>query len=82
MGLHSSMVRLVLRKPTLIPALVALSWASRPKRWYLRPPFLPLPPSEYLRWRMHTAYGDLGGDPPLRESARYLRWTWRMRRSR
>ena len=26
--------------------------------WYRRPPFLPLPPSNYLRWRLHTAYGS------------------------
>ncbi|MEX1256179.1 MAG: hypothetical protein WEG36_01050 [Gemmatimonadota bacterium] len=82
MGLHSSMVRLVLRHPSLIPALLALSWASRPRRWYLRSPYLPIPPAPYLRWRMETAYGDGTHQPPQREGARYLRWTWRMRRAR
>jgi hypothetical protein len=28
-----------------------------PRRWYLRPPFLPLPPLDYLNWRLKTAYG-------------------------
>jgi hypothetical protein len=28
-----------------------------PRRWYLRPPFLPMPPRDYLNWRLKTAYG-------------------------
>jgi hypothetical protein len=82
MGLYGSMARLVVRNPSLIPALLALSWASRPRRWFLHPPFLPIPPANYLRWRLETAYGEGVHDPPQREGARYLRWTWRMRRAR
>ena len=29
-----------------------------PKDWYRRPPFLPLPPADYFRWRLRTAYGE------------------------
>ena len=29
-----------------------------------RPPFLPLPDREYLRWRMYTAYADEAAVPP------------------
>jgi hypothetical protein len=28
-----------------------------PRDWYSRPPFLPLPPRDYLDWRLKTAYG-------------------------
>jgi hypothetical protein len=29
-----------------------------PSDWYRKPPFLPLPPKDYLSWRLHTAYGQ------------------------
>src|SRR2546430_7431012 len=38
--------------------LARLAWSFRARDWYRRPPFLPLPPRDYLRWRMFTAYGD------------------------
>jgi hypothetical protein len=28
-----------------------------PRDWYKRAPFLPLPPRNYLQWRLRTAYG-------------------------
>ncbi|MEX0856107.1 MAG: hypothetical protein WD056_00930 [Gemmatimonadota bacterium] len=82
MGLHRAMAGLVLRHPTLIPALLALAWASRPEGWYRRFPFLPIPDAAYLRWRMETAYGDPAATPPARDAARYLHWTSQMRRRR
>ena len=82
MGLRRAMVRLILRRPWLIPDLVGLAWASRARGWYRRPPFLPLPPDAYLRWRMETAYGDADSEPPLEDLARFLRWASRMRRRR
>lgn len=80
MGLHRSMARVVLRRPRLLLALLGLAWAARERGWYLRPPFLPLPPSSYLRWRAETAYGNPDADPPQVEVARYLAWAARMRR--
>jgi hypothetical protein len=42
--------------------------------WWRRPPFLPLPSPDYLRFRMETAYGA-GDHPPEPEDLRtYLRW--------
>jgi len=26
--------------------------------WYRHAPFLPIPPRDYMQWRMFTAYGD------------------------
>ena len=54
--------------------LLSLAWAMRTRGWYRTPPFLPVPPAEYLRWRMHTAYGDENALPPLRDVLRYARW--------
>ena len=60
--------------PRVALDLVSLAWAMRSRGWYRRPPFLPLPPAEYLRWRMHTAYGDERALPPVRDVLRYARW--------
>jgi hypothetical protein len=38
-------------------ALVRFYGRTIPRDWYRRPPFLPLPPKDYVRWRWHTAYG-------------------------
>jgi hypothetical protein len=63
-----------IRSPTLIPALATVAWRFRRRRWYARPPFLPLPDREYLRWRMYTAYGDANAVPPVQDVERYARW--------
>lgn len=64
-----------LRKPSLIPALFTVAWRFRRRGWYRRPPFLPLPARDYLRWRMYTAYGDADAVPPVRDVERYAFWT-------
>ena len=60
--------------PRVAADLLTLAWSTRRLDWYRRPPFLPLPPDEYLRWRMYTAYGDESAVPPLRDVLRYARW--------
>jgi len=54
--------------------LVSLAWSMRRLRWYRTPPFLPLPPPEYVRWRMYTAYGDERAVPPVEDVLRMARW--------
>src|SRR5579871_4554234 len=39
-----------------------------PTGWYRAWPFLPVPPRQYLRWRLRTAYGN--HRPPLRDVLR------------
>lgn len=63
------------------PALRA-AWHFRARDWYRRPPFLPLPPREYVDWRMETAYRSADALPTAAELGRYLRWTKRMRSGR
>jgi hypothetical protein len=43
--------------------------------WWRRPPFLPTPDPGYLRFRLQTAYGDAGVEPPTPDDlVTYLRW--------
>ncbi len=70
---------MALRRPRIIPYLLRAAWAFRARGWYRRPPFLPLPPRSYMRWRMETAYGDPAAMPTLDEMERYLVWAARMR---
>jgi len=70
-------VRLALRalvSPRLAVDLVRLAWSARARGWFRRPPFLPVPPREYVRWRMFTAYGDEDATPPLEDVVRFARW--------
>ena len=60
--------------PRLALDLVRLTWSFRARDWYRRAPFLPLPPRDYLRWRMFTAYGDEHAVPPLEDVVRFARW--------
>jgi hypothetical protein len=69
--------RLALRaivRPRLALDLVRLTWSFRARDWYRHAPFLPLPPRDYLRWRMATAYGDEDAVPPLEDVVRFARW--------
>jgi hypothetical protein len=54
-----------------------VSWRFRSRRWFLKPPFLPIPSRDYTRWRMYTAYGDEKAVPPVDDVIRYARWAGR-----
>lgn len=70
----------VLRRPSLWPTAIRQIKVLAQPRWWTRPPFLPLPPRPYLRFRLETAYGD-SSLAALRahDVVAYLRWcrTWR-----
>lgn len=67
--------------PRVARDLISLVWAMRRRDWYRAAPYLPLPPAEYLRWRMHTAYGDEDAVPPIRDVLRFARWRREILRS-
>ena len=71
---------LVLTRPRLWPALLSAAWAFRPRGWYRRPPFLPVPSRTYMRWRLETAYGEPDAVPPADEIERFVTWSAGMRR--
>jgi hypothetical protein len=66
-----------LRNPSVGFSLVRVGWRFRRRGWFKRFPFLPLPASDYLRWRMHTAYGRDDTVPPAEDIVRYARWATR-----
>ena len=63
-----------LRDPRIAGALLRVAWRFRRRGWWRRVPFLPLPARDYLRWRMHTAYGDYDAVPPADDVIRFARW--------
>jgi hypothetical protein len=73
-SLALALVPRALVKPRVALDLLTVAWAFRRRRWWRTPPFLPVPPPEYLRWRMYTAYGDEHAVPPLRDVLRFARW--------
>lgn len=81
-GTLPGIVARALARPRLLGSMVRAAWRFRARAWWRRPPFLPLPPREYLEWRMHTAYGDRDREPTVEELGRYLRWANRLYRSR
>ena len=58
-------------------ALLRMAWRFRRRAWWRRAPFLPLPAADYMRWRLHTAYGDEGTVPPADDVIRLARWAAR-----
>ena len=45
-----------------------------PTGWWRGPPFLPIPPDDYLRFRVQTAYGDPDRLPAVDDVITYLHW--------
>ena len=67
-----------LARPRLLLILPLVGWRFRRRDWYRRWPFLPLPPSNYIAWRVHTAFGDESLGPTAKQAEGYLRWAHRM----
>ena len=85
MSASTSMIGMIsraIRRPRLLLAMLRMAWRFRRRGWWKRPPFLPVPPREYLEWRLHTAYGDGGRGPTVDELDRYVRWANRLYRTR
>jgi hypothetical protein len=72
----------VVARPRLLGSMLRAGWRFRARAWWRRPPFLPVPPPEYLEWRLHTAYGDAGQAPTVDELERYVRWANRLHSGR
>ena len=77
LGLTFRLAARTLREPTLAADLLRVAWRFRARGWYRRFPFLPLPSRTYVRWRMHTAYGDYDSIPPVDYVIKYARWVGR-----
>jgi hypothetical protein len=63
----------VLARPVLWPTAIRQWKRATPRGWWRRPPFLPRPDREYLRFRLETQYGT-DGAPAAKDLATYLEW--------
>ncbi len=70
----SSILRVIMRRPTLWPEALRALVAFTPAGWWRMPPFLPLPRRAYLRWRMQTAYGSSEAVLVANDMVRFLQW--------
>jgi hypothetical protein len=77
-------LRAVVSHPSLWGAAVASVLRLARRGWWRRPPFLPLPGTEYWRFRLITAYGGTGDGDALTtgDVLAYLRWCQRARPGR
>lgn len=65
----------VLAHPTLWATALRQARRLAAPGWWHRAPFLPLPAPAYLRFRLETAYGGSGDQPPSPDDLlTYLRW--------
>lgn len=65
----------VLRHPALWPTAVRQTATLAEPGWWRRRPHLPLPPPDYLRFRLVTMYGGDGEQvPEPSDLVTYLRW--------
>jgi len=64
----------VLRHPRLWPVAVRVGARAAGEGWWRRPPFLPVPSREYVRFRMMTQYGDPDAVPRADDVVGYLDW--------
>lgn len=65
----------VVRRPRLWPAAAVQGGRLVPRRWWRRPPFLPVPDRGWLRFRAETQYGDPDRVPDPADVVTWLDWT-------
>ena len=65
----------VARRPDLWPAAVRQAVRLVPRRWWSRPPFLPVPDRSWLRFRLEAQYGGDGRGPVVAADViAFLEW--------
>jgi hypothetical protein len=69
----ASVLLAVLRHPGLWPTAARQVRRLAPRGWWRRPPFLPIPSSDYLRFRLVTQYGE-ATNPSPHDVVSYLQW--------
>ncbi len=68
------------RRPHLWPTAVRQARRTAAPGWWHRPPFLPVPAGEYLRFRLVTQYGVDDRRPAAADVLNYLTWCQRQPR--
>jgi hypothetical protein len=67
-------IGLVAIRPSLWMTAVRQYRVSLPRRWWARRPFLPLPPADYMRFRLQTQYGSSEHRIEAVDVLNYLSW--------
>jgi hypothetical protein len=70
----SSILRAIIRRPTLWPEAMRVLVAFTPSSWWRQAPFLPVPRRAYLRWRVQMAYGSAEAAPVAADLISFLEW--------
>ena len=68
-------VAAVARRPRLWRAAASQVRRLARRRWWARPPFLPVPDSAWLRFRLETQYGDDHHPPVPDDVVTWLQWS-------
>jgi len=68
----------VVVRPHLWFSAVATVVGMVPRKWWARPPFIPVPSRDVLRWRVTTAYGHPDMVLVPDDVLSYLRWRRQM----
>jgi hypothetical protein len=69
-----SAVAAVARRPRLWSTALRQARVHAPRRWWRRPPFVPLPDRRWLAFRMETQYGDPRHRPDAADVVDWLEW--------
>ena len=69
----------VVRRPALWSTAVRQLLLLAAPGWWRRSPHLPVPPDDYLRFRLQTQYGDPSHQPEAADVVAYLEWCRSMR---
>ena len=64
----------VLGRPSLWTTALRQARRTSPPGWWRRPPFLPVPSGDYLRFRLVTQYGETERSPDPADVLDYLAW--------
>ena len=64
----------VIARPRLWLTALRQYRATLPTRWWRRRPFLPIPPREYVRFRLLTQYGSMNHRIEAVDVLNYLSW--------
>ena len=72
----------VATRPRLWATALGQARALARRRWWARPPFLPLPDRRWLAFRLETQYGDPRHPPVPNDVLTWLEWARRNRGSR
>ena len=79
LGFGARLAAALARRPALIPTALRQLVTMAPRRWWARPPHLPVPPADYLEFRQVTATGRSDAAPDVDDTMVWLEWCREMR---